>query len=181
MGLIALLIPIGTAAELANIGTLFAFAIVSASVLVLRRTNPDLKRSFRVPIVYIVSPLGVLFSLYLMYSLPVITWIRFLAWLDIGLFIYYFYSRVHSRISDKVNRDKTFSWKNMLEFFGIFALINGALFGIFSLLTIIGVTSIKTWNEINLEPRHAFFVCCVLIFTGGIMYFAGKMKKKQIN
>jgi APA family basic amino acid/polyamine antiporter len=181
VGLIALLIPIGTAAELANIGTLFAFAIVSASVLVLRRTNPDLKRSFRVPIVYFVSPMGVLFSLYLMYSLPVLTWIRFLAWLDIGLFIYYFYSRLHSRISDKVGRDKTFSWKDMLEFFGIFALINGVLFGVFSLLTIIGVTSLKTWNEINLDPRHSLFVCCILIVAGGVMYFTGKLRKKKIK
>ena len=181
VGLVALLIPIGTAAELANIGTLFAFAIVSASVLILRRTNPALKRSFRVPLVYIVSPLGVLFSLYLMYSLPVLTWIRFLAWLDIGLLIYYFYSRTHSRISDKVNRDKTFSWKDMLEFFGIFALINGILFGLLSVLAITGITSLKSWHEIKMEPHHALIVCCTLIVIGLVVYFTGRLSKRQEN
>lgn len=178
VGLIALLIPIGTAAELANIGTLFAFAIVSASVIILRRTNPSIKRSFRVPLVAIVSPLGVIFSLYLMYSLPVLTWLRFLAWLDIGLLIYYFYGRTHSRISEKVDRNKVFSWKDMLEFFGIFALINGFLFGILSVLAITGATSLKSWDEIRFEPHHSLVVCIILITAGLIMFFAGRLSKK---
>lgn len=179
VGLVALLIPIGTAAELANIGTLFAFAIVSASVLVLRKTNPDIRRSFRVPFVFIVSPLGVIFSLYLMYSLPVLTWIRFLAWLDIGLLIYYFYSRTHSRIADKVERDKKFSWKDMLEFFGIFALINGVLFGLLSILVIIGITSMKSWNEISLEPHKTVIICAVLIAAGIAMFITGRIARNN--
>ena len=179
VGLVALLIPIGTAAELANIGTLFAFAIVSASVLVLRKTNPAIRRSFRVPFIYIVSPLGVIFSLYLMYSLPVLTWIRFLAWLDIGLLIYYFYSRTHSRIADKVDRDKKFSWKDMLEFFGIFALINGALFGLLSILALIGITSMKSWNEISLEPHKTAIICAVLIAVGIAMFITGRIARKN--
>lgn len=179
VGLVALLIPIGTAAELANIGTLFAFAIVSASVLVLRKTNPDIRRSFRVPFVFIVSPLGVIFSLYLMYSLPVLTWIRFLAWLDIGLLIYYFYSRTHSRIADKVERDKKFSWKDMLEFFGIFALINGVLFGLLSILAIIGITSMKSWNEISLEPHKTVIICAVLIAAGIAMFITGRIARNN--
>jgi APA family basic amino acid/polyamine antiporter len=181
VGLIALLIPIGTAAELANIGTLFAFAIVSASVLILRHTNPSIKRSFRVPFVFVVSPLGVLFSLYLMYSLPVLTWIRFLAWLDIGLLIYYFYGRTHSRIAEKINREKAFSWKDMIEFFGIFALINGLLFGILSVLVIAGITSLKSWNEINLDPNHAIIVCSILITAGILMFLTGRLSKKSGN
>lgn len=181
VGLIALLIPIGTAAELANIGTLFAFAIVSASVFLLRRTNPGIKRSFKVPVVSIISPLGVITSLYLMYSLPVLTWLRFLAWLDIGLLIYYFYGRTHSRISVKVNRDKTFSWKDMLEFFGIFALINGFLFGILSILAITGATSLKSWEEISFEPHHSLIVCAILILAGLIMFFTGRISKKTGN
>lgn len=178
VGLVALLIPIGTAAELANIGTLFAFAIVSAAIWVLRKTNPDLKRSFRVPFVYIVSPLGVIFSLYLMYSLPVITWIRFLAWLDIGLLIYYFYGRTHSRLAEKIDRDKTFSWKDMIEFFGIFALINGALFGVLSVLAIAGVTSMKSWDEIHLDPIHTLIGCGIAIVSGLLMLFVGRMSKR---
>jgi len=101
VAIIAMMVPIGTAAELTNIGTLFAFAIVSTSVLILRRTQPDTPRPFKTPFVYIIAPLGVLSSLYLMYSLPVLTWIRFLVWLDLGLFIYYFYGRTHSRLTRK--------------------------------------------------------------------------------
>jgi basic amino acid/polyamine antiporter, APA family len=179
VGLIALLIPIGTAAELANIGTLFAFSIVSAAVLILRRTNPGIKRSFRAPMIWIVSPLGVLFSFYLMYSLPVITWIRFLAWLDIGLFIYYFYGRTHSRIAKKTDRDLTFSWQDMVEFFGIFAFINGFLFGILSLLVIAGATSMKSWHEIHLNPGHSLIVCIVLIAIGTTMFFTARLTKNK--
>jgi APA family basic amino acid/polyamine antiporter len=181
VGLVALLIPIGTAAELANIGTLFAFAIVSASVLIMRRTNPEIKRSFKTPFIYMVSPLGVFSSLYLMYSLPVLTWIRFLAWLDIGLLIYYFYSRTHSRIADKVERDKVFHFNDLLEFFGIFAFINGALFGLLSLLATSSITSMKSWNEINLEPHHMLIVCGILLIIGTVMFLAGRISKASIQ
>lgn len=179
VGLVALMIPIGTAAELANIGTLFAFAIVSASVLILRRTNPGIKRSFRVPFIYILSPLGVLSSLYLMYSLPVLTWIRFLAWLDIGLLIYYFYSRTHSRLAEKASRDVVFHWRDMCEFFGIFAFINGFLFGLMSLLAISGLSSMKSWDEINLNPGHALTVCIILILAGSALFLTGRLGKKK--
>jgi APA family basic amino acid/polyamine antiporter len=178
VGLVALLIPIGTAAELANIGTLFAFAIVSASVLILRQTNPEIKRSFRVPLIWIVSPLGVIFSFYLMYSLPVITWIRFLAWLDIGLLIYFFYSRTHSRIADKVPRDKKLTLKMVSEFFGIFAFINGFLFGLLCLLALTGITSLKSWQEINLDPHLALIGCGILLIIGTGMFFAGRLTHK---
>ncbi|HEX2970153.1 MAG TPA: amino acid permease [Bacteroidales bacterium] len=181
VGLVALLIPIGTAAELANIGTLFAFAIVSASVLILRRSNPEIKRSFRVPIVYVFSPLGVLSSLYLMYSLPVLTWIRFLAWLDLGLFIYYFYSRFHSRLAEKAGIKITFHWKDMLEFFGIFAFINGLLFGLLSLLAKTGMISMKSWNEINLNPDHTLVPCLLLIIAGSAMYLFGRIRLNGIK
>lgn len=180
VGLVALLIPIGTAAELANIGTLFAFAIVSASVLILRRTNPDIKRSFRVPMIYVISPLGVITSLYLMYSLPVLTWIRFLAWLDLGLLVYYFYSRTHSRIAAKCGRDTVYHWKDMLEFFGIFAFMNGFLFGILALLAQLRIVSTKTWEEVNLEPGHMLNVCLILIVTGILMFFTGRIGKKRV-
>ena len=130
--------------------------------------------------IWIVSPLGVLFSFYLMYSLPVITWIRFLAWLDIGLLIYYFYGRTHSRIAEKVKRNIIFSWHDTIEFFGIFAFINGFLFGILSLLVIAGATSMKTWNEIHLDPNHSLIVCFVLIAIGASMFFVARLTKKNI-
>ena len=92
-------IDIGTAAELCNIGTLFAFAIVCGGVVVLRRTHPELRRSFRCPMVPLIPLLGMVFCAWLMLSLPKITWIRFVTWLLTGFFIYFFYGIRHSRMA----------------------------------------------------------------------------------
>jgi APA family basic amino acid/polyamine antiporter len=94
-------IDIGTAAELCNIGTLFAFAIVCGGIVVLRRTHPDMKRPFRCPLVPLIPLLGITFCAALMLSLPRLTWIRFAVWLVIGLFIYFFYGIRHSRMAQK--------------------------------------------------------------------------------
>lgn len=87
---------IDTFADLANIGTLFAFVLVSLAVLILRRRQPDRPRAFRVPMVWLIAPLSVFFCLILMAGLPVENWIRFFVWLAIGLVIYFAYSRRHS-------------------------------------------------------------------------------------
>jgi len=87
---------IGTLADLSNIGTLFAFVLVSLGVLVLRRSQPERRRAFRTPWVPVVPLLSILCCLILMTSLPVETWVRFLVWLVIGLTIYFSYSRYHS-------------------------------------------------------------------------------------
>jgi APA family basic amino acid/polyamine antiporter len=94
-------IDIGTAAELCNIGTLFAFAIVCGGVVVLRKTHPELRRSFRCPLVPLIPLLGVFSCACLMLSLPRITWIRFVAWLLAGLTIYFYYGIKHSRLAQK--------------------------------------------------------------------------------
>jgi basic amino acid/polyamine antiporter, APA family len=94
--------PISTVAELANIGTLAAFAIVSASVIVLRRTRPDIKRHFRCPGVPVIPLLAVFFCLYLMIVLPRMTQIRFLIWLVLGLGVYFLYGWKHSVLRKKV-------------------------------------------------------------------------------
>jgi APA family basic amino acid/polyamine antiporter len=82
---------IDTFAELSNIGTLFAFALVSAGVIVLRKKQPDRPRTFRVPLVPLVPVLSIAFCLLLMMGLPLMTWIRFFVWLIIGLIIYVLY------------------------------------------------------------------------------------------
>jgi APA family basic amino acid/polyamine antiporter len=84
---------IGTLGDLTNIGTLFAFVIVSAGVIILRRSQPDHPRSFRVPWVPFLPILSMFCCLVLMLSLPLETWIRFFVWLLIGLVIYFFYGR----------------------------------------------------------------------------------------
>ena len=98
-------IPLEALAELVNIGTLFAFVVVSIGVVILRRTRSDLQRAFRCPGVPWVPILSVLACLYLMLNLPGDTWLRFLAWLAIGLVIYFGYSRSRSRVPDQIERE----------------------------------------------------------------------------
>ena len=93
IALIAGLFPIGKVAELVNLGTLAAFFLVCASVIVLRRTRPDLERPFRTPAVPLVPLLGMLFCGFLMTGLPAATWQAFFVWCAIGLAIYFLYSR----------------------------------------------------------------------------------------
>jgi len=95
---VAMVTNIGDLADLTNIGTLFAFILVCFGVNVLRRVDPERARPFRVPFVPIFPILGVLMCLALMLSLPVMTWIRFVVWLAIGLLIYFLYSVRHSKI-----------------------------------------------------------------------------------
>ena len=90
--------PLGLLADLVSIGTLFAFVIVSASVWILRVTDPDLPRAFRAPFVPFVSTMGVLVNGGLMFWLGRDNWIRLLAWLALGLIIYFGYSRRHSAL-----------------------------------------------------------------------------------
>ena len=92
------LLPIGLLGELVSIGTLLAFAIVCAGVLVLRYTDPDRPRPFRTPLVPIVPILGILACFYLMLGLPVDTWARLIIWMALGLAIYFLYGRRHSRV-----------------------------------------------------------------------------------
>jgi basic amino acid/polyamine antiporter, APA family len=80
-------------ANLSNIGTLFAFILVSAGVIVLRKKQPDRPRGFRVPLVPLLPIISIVCCLVLMLSLPLETWLRFFVWLVIGLFIYFLYGK----------------------------------------------------------------------------------------
>ncbi len=88
---VAGLFPITEVAELINIGTLAAFIIICASILVLRVRRPELPRGFRTPAVWVVAPLGILFSLALIWGLPFVTWARFAIWMLIGFVVYFGY------------------------------------------------------------------------------------------
>jgi APA family basic amino acid/polyamine antiporter len=99
VGLPAGLVDIGDAADLSNIGTLFAFVLVSLGVIFLRRTQPERPRGFKVPLVPWFPLLAVIFCGGLMTGLTIITWIRFFVWLALGMVIYFAYSRRHSEFA----------------------------------------------------------------------------------
>jgi APA family basic amino acid/polyamine antiporter len=99
--IIAGLLPINVLGELVSIGTLMAFVLVCASIIVLRRTRPDVKRPFRTPFVPLVPILGILICFSQMLALPLDTWIRLFSWMFIGLICYFFYGRKHSKLNEQ--------------------------------------------------------------------------------
>jgi len=101
VAILAAFIPIEAAADLTNIGTLFAFTLVCGAVLVLRRTRPDQQRPFRTPFVPVIPILGMAACLGLMYFLPRVTWWRFLLWSVIGVVLYLVYGLRHSKLGNR--------------------------------------------------------------------------------
>jgi APA family basic amino acid/polyamine antiporter len=95
VGVMGALLPLRVLAELVNIGTLLAFLIVCAAVLVMRRTHPDAERPFRVPFVPAVPVLGIVCCLVLMLSLPAQNWLRLVGWFLVGMVVFFAYSRRH--------------------------------------------------------------------------------------
>ncbi|HUY28917.1 MAG TPA: amino acid permease [Candidatus Binataceae bacterium] len=104
VGITAAILPIQEIAELTNIGTLFAFVLVCLGLMILRTVAPEMRRPFRTPLVPVVPILGVIFCVYLMLSLPAVTWIRFFVWMAIGFGIYFGYGRFHSRVAAESDR-----------------------------------------------------------------------------
>ncbi|MGD9727180.1 MAG: amino acid permease [Nitrospiraceae bacterium] len=99
VAVLAAFIPIGDAADMTNIGTLFAFVLVCIGVMVLRYTKPLQPRPFRMPLMPWVPLLGMFACLALMAFLPTLTWIRFVVWTIIGIAVYFMYGIRHSRLS----------------------------------------------------------------------------------
>lgn len=90
--------PMFLVGELVSIGTLLAFVLVCLGVPILRRTNPDAARPFRVPAPWVIGPLGAVACAWVMWGLPLDTWLRLLVWLAIGFAVYFGYGRRHSRL-----------------------------------------------------------------------------------
>jgi basic amino acid/polyamine antiporter, APA family len=99
VAILAGFVPISLLGELVSIGTLFAFVIVGTGIIILRETNPDLHRPFRVPLSPFVPIATVVSAAYLMNSLPLDTWIRLIDWMSIGLVVYFAYSYNNSKLS----------------------------------------------------------------------------------
>jgi APA family basic amino acid/polyamine antiporter len=98
VAIVAALVPIAVLGELVSIGTLFAFVLVCAAVIYLRRSDSEVFRPFRVPGVPVVPILGMLFCMLLMAGLPAVTWLRLAVWLAVGMVIYAAYGRKHSKL-----------------------------------------------------------------------------------
>ncbi|HET8587416.1 MAG TPA: amino acid permease, partial [Candidatus Limnocylindria bacterium] len=98
VAVLAAFVPLSKLAEMVSIGTLFAFAVVSAAVPILRRTRPDLPRPFRTPWSPLLPVLSALLCVALMTNLAIETWLRFLAWLAVGFVLYFGYGVRRSRV-----------------------------------------------------------------------------------
>jgi basic amino acid/polyamine antiporter, APA family len=154
VALVAGFVPIEILGEMTSIGTLFAFVVVSLAVIVLRVKRPDARRPFRVPFGFVIPVLGVLSCLYLMVSLSVMTWVRFLGWLDVGMVIYWFYGRTHSPLADRAEaarRTGVEDLANFLKMAGYMLLFNGFCITLLAYLTIWGVTTEvqAKWAELD--------------------------------
>jgi APA family basic amino acid/polyamine antiporter len=103
VSLFAGLVPVSVVGEMTSIGTLFAFVLVCIGVLVLRKKQPNAPRAFRTPWVPFVPVMGIIVCLYLMYALPIDTWIRLFVWMAIGIAIYFLYSKKHSKLNQQQN------------------------------------------------------------------------------
>ena len=113
VGLLAAFVPAEVAGEMTSIGTLFAFILVCAGVLIVRRTMPDRERAFRVPWVPAIPIMGIISCFIVMISLPADTWIRLIVWMLIGLDVYLSYGIFHSRLDPHPSR-RGQSYLNML-------------------------------------------------------------------
>ena len=98
--------PIRMLEEMVNIGTLMAFVLVCASVLILRVSRPEVERPFHCPLLFVVAPLGIFVNVLLMLFLPIDTWIRLAVWLALGLVIYFVYGRRHSVLAATLTREE---------------------------------------------------------------------------
>lgn len=163
VALVAGFTQIQVVGEMTSIGTLFAFGVVCSAVLMLRVRQPDAPRRFKVPFGPIIPLAGIASCAYLMLSLPVITWVRFLGWLNIGLVIYWFYGRTHSPLSDEAERLRRTPLQRVANFvtvFGLLALFNGTCMFVLGLMTELGITTenLAKWHELDeLTSRYLGF------------------------
>ncbi len=180
----AAIIPINVVGEMTSIGTLFAFVIVCSAVMMLRVKRPEARRPFRVPFGFLFPICGVVSCLYLMLSLSVATWVRFLGWLDVGMMIYWFYGRRHSPLADKAeqaaqsSREKT---ANFVTLLGALAIFNGFFTAVLAGMTLSGVTSesLAHWQEIHVAPHQAAVAGVAAVVVGLVVLAAGRMMARQ--
>jgi len=177
------LLRIDVVGEMTSIGTLFAFVVVCAAVMMLRVKRPDAKRPFKVPFGYVFPALGVVSCLYLMLSLSVVTWVRFLVWLDIGMAIYWLYGRTHSPLVDPAERQARTGSQGLANFVtisGALIMFNGFFVTVLGYMTEFGITSEATakWHEIHVTPDQADTVGLMVLGAGVALFLVGLAFRK---
>jgi len=184
VALFAGLLRIDVVGEMTSIGTLFAFVVVCLAVMILRIKRPDAHRPFKVSGGFVVPILGTLSCVYLMASLPVITWVRFLVWLDLGMLIYWFYGRTHSPLVNKSEahaRSLSEGVGNFVSFASYLILFNGFCITVLAYLTEFGVTTENSakWHEISVTPEQADTVGWTILGIGIAVLAAGLLLRKM--
>ena len=181
--------PIQVLGEMTSIGTLFAFVVVCFAVLILRARRPDHPRPFKVPFGPIFPVLGVISCVYLMVNLTVMTWVRFLVWLDFGMIIYWFYGRTHSPLVNQAEaaaRAGAERFGNFLRIAGYMLLFNGFCITLLALLTEWGVTKeeLAKWHELDtllsrvgmhINPEIADAFGLKILIAGAVVTAAGHL------
>ena len=183
VALFAGLLRIDVVGEMTSIGTLFAFVVVCAAVMMLRVKRPDAKRPFKVPFGFVFPALGVVSCLYLMLSLSVVTWVRFLVWLDIGMTIYWLYGRTHSPLVDPAERQARTGSQGLANFVtisGALIMFNGFFVTVLGYMTEFGITSEATakWHEIHVTPDQADTVGLMVLGAGVALFLVGLAFRK---
>ena len=176
----AALVPIQILGEMTSIGTLFAFMIVCSAVMVLRMKRPDAHWPFKVAGGPVIPVLGIVSCLYLMLSLPVATWVRFLGWLNIGMLIYWFYGRVHSPLADAREAAARTGQENLGNFvtvIGALLIFNGFFMAILGFMTTFGMTSetLIKWHEIGVTAEQSDRLGLIIFGIGIVTVFAGRL------
>jgi basic amino acid/polyamine antiporter, APA family len=176
----AALVPIQILGEMTSIGTLFAFMIVCSAVMVLRVRRPDAHRPFKVAGGPVIPILGIVSCLYLMLSLPVATWVRFLGWLNVGMLIYWFYGRVHSPLADEREAAARTGLENLGNFvtvIGALLVFNGFFMVILAFMTLLGMTSetLIKWHEIGVTPEQSDRLGLIIFGVGIATVIIGRL------
>jgi APA family basic amino acid/polyamine antiporter len=166
--------------EMTSIGTLFAFMVVCGAVLMLRVRRPDAHRPFRVAGGPLFPVLGILSCLWLMLSLPVVTWIRFLVWLDLGMLVYWLYGRRHSPLRDReeqASRPALEAGGNFVTMLGALGLFNGFFVTLLAYMTEAGITTETTakWSEIGVTAERADIVGWQVLGVSAAVFVAGRL------
>jgi hypothetical protein len=157
--------------------------IVCAAVMVLRVKRPEAPRPFKVAGGPVIPVLGILSCTYLMLSLPVATWVRFLGWLNVGMLIYWFYGRVHSPLVDAreaAARSTLEGVGNFVTVAGALLMFNGFFMAILGFMTVLGMTTeeLVKWYEIGVTPEQSDQLGLMILGAGVVTSVIGRLVAK---